>query len=223
MNTPPTEYRPSYLRTAVRLAVIIGVFLAVHQLLGWLNVMAADPENKWSKSVHLGVILLILLVYAILIATPFVPGIEIGFGLAAMQGPSIAPLLYVFTVLGLSTSYLVGRFVHASYLQRVLGDMGLQRAAQFIGDMDQLTTQQRLTLLRGHLPRFLAPFLADGRYLLLAILINVPGNAIIGGGGGICLGTGLSRIFTPGWTLLTISIAVLPFPLGVYFMWPGFE
>ncbi len=217
------DQTPSFLRTLFRVAALVVMFLAIHQLLNWLNVQAADPDNNWSAPMHLGIILLILLAYAVLIATPFVPGIEIGFGLAAMQGPSIAPLLYIFTVLGLSTSYLVGRFVHASYVEQVLRDIGLKRAAQFIAEMDQLSTQERLDLLRNRLPKFLAPVLADGRYLMLAVLINIPGNAIIGGGGGICLGCGLSRIFTPGLTLLVIAIAVLPFPLGVYFMWPGFE
>ena len=55
-----------------------------------------------------------------------------------------------------------------------------------------------------------------GRYPLLAALINVPGNAVVGGGGGIALTAGFSRLFRPGWTALTVALAVAPVPLIVW-------
>jgi hypothetical protein len=45
--------------------------------------------------------------------------------------------------------------------------------------------------------------------------VNTPGNAVIGGGGGIMLLAGLSGIFAPLPTALSIMIAVSPVPLAV--------
>ena len=55
------------------------------------------------------------------------------------------------------------------------------------------------------------------RYVALAIAVNVPGNAIIGGGGGIMMMAGLSGIFAPVPTLIAILIGVSPVPLVVFF------
>ena len=51
------------------------------------------------------------------------------------------------------------------------------------------------------------------RYLALALAINMPGNIVLGGGGGIAMMAGLSRMFDPLPFLLTVLIAVLPIPL----------
>ena len=56
------------------------------------------------------------------------------------------------------------------------------------------------------------------RYLAIALAINMPGNSIIGGGGGIMMIAGLSGIFTPLATFLTVVIAVSPVPLAVLFL-----
>jgi hypothetical protein len=51
---------------------------------------------------------------------------------------------------------------------------------------------------------------------MLAVLVNMPGNAFIGGGGGIFFTAGLSRLFLPTQTVLTIVFAVAPVPLAVW-------
>jgi len=48
--------------------------------------------------------------------------------------------------------------------------------------------------------------------------VNMPGNSIIGGGGGIMIVAGLSGIFTPLATFVTVVIAVSPVPLAVIFL-----
>ena len=45
--------------------------------------------------------------------------------------------------------------------------------------------------------------------------MNVPGNAVIGGGGGIMMMAGLSGIFAPLPTVLAVMLAVSPVPLAV--------
>jgi hypothetical protein len=56
------------------------------------------------------------------------------------------------------------------------------------------------------------------RYIALALVVNVPGNSVIGGGGGIMMMAGLSGIFTPAQTFLTVAIAVSPVPLAILFL-----
>ena len=52
----------------------------------------------------------------------------------------------------------------------------------------------------------------------MAIAVNTPGNSIIGGGGGIMILAGLSGLFSPLSTFLTVIIAVSPVPLAVIFL-----
>ncbi len=53
------------------------------------------------------------------------------------------------------------------------------------------------------------------RYLALAVALNVPGNYLIGGGGGIALFAGVTRLYSIPGFLLTIIVAVAPVPLAV--------
>lgn len=54
------------------------------------------------------------------------------------------------------------------------------------------------------------------RYLFLAALINLSGNALVGGGGSILFLAGLSRLFRPFGVALTLALAVLPVPLAIW-------
>jgi hypothetical protein len=47
------------------------------------------------------------------------------------------------------------------------------------------------------------------------VALNVPGNAVIGGGGGIALLAGMSGLVTFPRFLATVSLAALPVPLFV--------
>ena len=54
------------------------------------------------------------------------------------------------------------------------------------------------------------------RYVVLAVLLNLPGNVVLGGGGGLAMMAGLSRLFHPLPFVLTVLLAVLPVPLAFY-------
>jgi hypothetical protein len=62
-------------------------------------------------------------------------------------------------------------------------------------------------------PSRIVPFLLRHRYLVLAVLINLPGNAIIGDVGGIGLIVGMSRLFSFPKYVLLVSVAITPVPL----------
>jgi len=147
-----------------------------------------------------------------------VPGAEIGIAMLTAFGASIAPLVYVATVISMMLDYAVGRLLPVGILQRLLALLQLRRAAALVGRAAALGPEERLALLlEGTPPRLLALALRH-RYLALALSVNVPGNALVGGGGGIMLIAGLSRIFAPFPTFAVVAIAVSPVPLAVYLL-----
>jgi hypothetical protein len=53
------------------------------------------------------------------------------------------------------------------------------------------------------------------RCIALAILFNTPGNALLGGDGGIALAAGASRLVSVRAFLLTLLVAVAPVPAAI--------
>lgn len=208
----PAPVPISILRTLSRLAVLLVIVVAVNLLLNWLLDLSHRTQTR---NVMFGVIFVMLLAYVILIAIPFVPGIEVGLSLIFMRGDEVVVFVYAATVLGLMLAFLAGRFTKYSYLRRVFLDLRLRKASELLERVQPLDRTQRLTLLRQHLPAVLRPCLVDYRYLAVAILINIPGNALIGGGGGILMIAGLSRLFSTTAILVTLILAVSPVPLLV--------
>lgn len=162
-----------------------------------------------------------LAVYALLLAIPFVPGVEIGFSLLVMQGTAIAPYVYAATVAGLLISFAIGWAFATNLPCHFLRTMGLPRASAFVDSMKEMTRQERLEYLEAAAPRWIGRWVLRHRYVLLALLINLPGNSVIGGGGGILLVAGLSRLFSLPAIVATLILAVAPFPLAFWLMGTG--
>ena len=95
--------------------------------------------------------------------------------------------------------------------------MGFRKAQKLLETIEPLEPTERLQFLMSTAPNRLIPFLLRHRYLALGIVLNVPGNSLIGGGGGIVLLAGISRLYSIPAFLLTITIAVAPIPLIVMF------
>lgn len=200
-------------RLAGKLAVIFAVAYAIHLVMDWATARAAEVG---SDHLMIGVFAVLLLAYALLIAVPFMPGIEIGISLLILKGAAIAPLVYIATVLGLLIAFAAGRFLPYKWLSGFLADLRLRQAAALVDRLAPMSGEERLAHLTDRAPTWLRPLIGPWRYLLLAALINIPGSAVIGGGGGIAFTAGFSRLFRPSWTALTISLAVLPVPLAVW-------
>jgi len=156
--------------------------------------------------------------YIGLLALPFVPGAEIGLALLAAFGAGIAPLIYVCTVASMTLAFTVGRFLPIGALERLLSLLRMQRAARLVARAAPLSQEDRLAMLLDGQPKTALRLALRYRYLALALAVNTPGNSIIGGGGGIMMMAGLSGIFSPLATVLTIAIAVSPVPLAVIFL-----
>ena len=203
----------SLVRLAVKLGFVVLVVFGVLELLEWAS---EQSEMANSQGAMIGVLAILLVAYAVLIAVPFMPGIEVGVSLLMLKGASIAPLVYAATVLGLLMAYFVGRLMPHAWVQRLFVDLRLRRASDMVAKLEPLSRKDRMALLIAHAPQWLAPVLRSGRYVALAVLLNLPGNALIGGGGGIAFVAGFSRLFRPFVTTVVIMIAVLPIPLAVY-------
>lgn len=148
-------------------------------------------------------------------AIPFVPGAEIGIGMIMVFGAKVALLVYFGMVVALMASYCVGRFVPASSVAAALGYFGLRKARDLVQKLAPLDAEERLALLSATAPRRVIPILLRYRYLTLIVLFNMPGNSVIGGGGGIAFTAGLSGLYSLPAYFATVLFAVAPLPLLV--------
>lgn len=211
------SFRQALPRILLRVGVVIAFAVGSLMAMDWLQAQADMMEPGEGEAFMVGVYLTMLLVYALLISIPFVPGVEIGLTLLVLRGAVIAPYVWIATVAGLTISYLVGRFLPYDWLHKMLADLRMRRVCDLLERTKPLSREERLARLEDTLPGWLRPVLAGrGRYLLLAVLIALPGNGLIGGGGGISFVAGLSRLFATPWALVTLAVAVLPLPLIVW-------
>ena len=198
-----------------RIALVISFIICVNYFVQWLGIQLEDNILPANEHMIRRIIVISILVYTLLIAIPFVPSVEIGLGLILVLGAKLAPLVYLFTIIGLSLSFLVGQLIPESRLQSFLEELSLTRASRLVEKMKPLNTEQRLSLLLSHAPAKFIPTLLRHRYLAVAVALNIPGNTVIGGGGGISLVAGMSRLFRFWRFLLVLAIAVAPVPLFI--------
>ena len=124
-------------------------------------------------------------------------------------------VVYVATVLALCLSYTMGRMVPMPALARFLASLRMRRAADLVRRAAPLSREERLAMLLDGAPPLIVALALRRRYVALALALNVPGNTLIGGGGGIALLAGLSGLFAPLPTVLAFAIGVLPVPLTI--------
>jgi len=179
-----------------------------------LTVPEMRPMNE--PMIH-RIVMTAFVAFVILAAIPFIPGAEIGFALLLLFGGQVAPLVYLGMVGALILSFVVARMVPAAVLARVLGWLGLQRAAAFLTEFDAAAPDERMEKLSLVVPAKLGRRLHRQRHLLLAIALNTPGNSLLGGGGGLAFIAGTSGLFTFWPYLAVVLCAVAPVPLFFFF------
>lgn len=215
-----TSGRPK-LRKYLKLALLAAFYLCL--ILGgrWLGRAIEDAVQV----AHLGqagmpfisTIAVILLLYIVLTAIPFVPGTEIGLALLMVFGAQVAGIVYLSTVTSLTLAFAVGRLVPDRRLAAWLLRHGFERTAALIETFSGLSPLERDHYLTQNAPRRLAPWLTRHRAITLIVLINLPGNTLLGGGGGIALVTGLSKLMPVKQFLISVAIAVAPVPAAIMF------
>ena len=201
------------IRLAAKIALFVSILVFLNYAIGWLANLFAF--QMWPQHANMAVFVLFASIasYIVLLAIPFLPGIEVGLMLMAMLGVKGIVLVYFCTVLSLSLSFLFGRLLPPHYLARALGWFHLNRARDLVTSLEPLDTEERLRFLLRSAPSRIVPFLLRHRYLIVGALFNVPGNALIGGGGGIGLVAGMSRLFPFPKYLLLICLAITPGPI----------
>ena len=198
--------------------IILGSYLSKWVVEG-LN-LEITPVNE--PTVH-RIIIISMIAYTLLMAMPFVPGAEIGLAVMMILGPKIVPLVYICTLVSLFISFVAGRLIPGNFVINFLHSIHLQKACLMLAELEGLSPQKRFDILLERSPKKIVPYLLKYRYLALLVVINTPGNIVIGGAGGIAMTAGMSRIFTPLLFLFTISIAVSPIPLFLLFFGANFR
>lgn len=195
---------------ALAFLIIIALWLdyGFRGEMGIAKKFADFAAGQWGRGVFIGGGLL----YILLLSLPFVPGVEMGVLLMCVFGKAGIVFVYFATVAGLSLAFLAGRLLPGKWLESCLYKLGFSQNCDKPG--------KAIDGLVNHLSRSRKPgqnrlraFGSKYRYLAIAVLFNMPGNYLIGGGGGIAFVCGISRRISWKWFFLTALVAVAPVPL----------
>jgi hypothetical protein len=208
----PVSSYPRWVRIA-GVVVYAGLLLIGYWGSGWLTAGLGLTPGEGALIVNDGKVWFAISTYTLLLALPFVPGIEISVALLATFGAAIAIQIYLATVAAFVLAYLIGRMVPHKFLSAFFRFIGLGSADALMERLAPLSRKERLALIVEQAPRRFIPTLVRYRYVALVLAFNLPGNAVLGGGGGIALLAGLSGMFSFPHYLVAASIAALPVPL----------
>jgi hypothetical protein len=170
-----------------------------------------------SSGYEIGAIALALsgIAYLLLLALPFIPGVELGLLIMLIFGRDGVIAAYLATIGGLCLAYTAATLLPNQMTSRWMSRLGLSGAAGNPGAaINNIVANTNGT---GRAAGRFASFLLDHRYLTLAACLNLPGNSALGGGGGIAFLCGLSGQFRWRLFILTVVLATAPIPFLVLF------
>lgn len=197
-------------RAIVFYAVLLGVGWLIGKQLMHIAVPDMRPMNE--PMIH-RIVMIALVVFVFAAALPFVPGAEIGFALLLIFGGQASAIVYAGMVGALILSFTIARFVPLQVIVSAARFLRLEKFAHFLNDISNTPVEDRVQVLTNRFDRPLGKTLMRNRYVVLALLFNMPGNSVLGGGGGIAFIAGLSGLYRFWAYLLSVLIAVAPFPL----------
>jgi len=176
----------------------------IKDLMAWLR-----GNLGWKAALIAGI------VYLLLLSIPFFPGVELAWMVILLFGKEMIIMIYLLTLIGLCLSFSIGRWFEDSWFTTGLD---IQKLKENLKRRIEWTKKR----IRNKIPPAIFKyksnqFIAKSHYFLLAILINLPGNTLIGGGGGIALLCGMNRSFSWKGFIVTIAIASSPIPLMLFF------
>ena len=200
----------------LKLMVLLIIIVALNVGGTWLSHLIDFQLFPRHEPMLHAIVLVAVILYIVLMATPFMPGIEIGLALMMLLGNKGAILVYLCTLAALSVSFAIGRKIPSRFIDLLLNWLHLYKASALVHQLESLNQQERLEFLSEKAPSRIAPFLLRHRYLAIAVVVNLPGNALIGGGGGIGLVAGMSKIIPFHGYLMVLAIAIAPVPLWFF-------
>ncbi len=186
-----------------------------HALAVWIETALGLKTPNFLASIDGWVLVALLLLYIVLLALPFIPGAEIGIILLMVLGAKAALPVYCATVFALVVSFLVGHLIPLPRLVDGLKRVGMLGAADFVQAGSLAVLQPSAFLTRRAWAKAGLGRLLRHRCVALGVLLNTPGNSLLGGGGGIALAAGASRLLTFPQFLATVAIAVAPVPAAI--------
>ena len=215
-ETEHTQATPTIFKRLLKLLLFVLLVVSINAGATWLTHQIEFQLFPRHDSLLQLMVAGSTILYVLLMAIPFMPGIEIGLALMILLGSKGALLIYLCTVVALTISFIVGRKTPPRLMVKLLDWLHLNRASAVVTQLEPLDQQQRLDFLYGNAPRKLIPFLLQHRYLAIVAILNLPGNALLGGGGGIGIICGMSKIVPPHVFILITMVAVAPVPLLFY-------
>jgi hypothetical protein len=212
--------RPSKTRFYVRLFLIWMILVALglwveYWIRGEIG-MGAEilkmAEGEWGR----GILFAGGILYIVLLSLPFVPGVELGLLLMCIFGKEGIVFVYLCTVGGLNLAFLMGRWLPKNRIASWIEKTGFSPSCDDHSDeIDEMLGHSTFGQKFRH--HWLGSYILKYRYVTLAVLFNLPGNYILGGGGGISLVCGTSRHISWKRFLLTVVLATSPVPLLAFF------
>lgn len=205
----PTEVRRPLLLLGFCLLLTMGGFELINHF-----EMLVDLKSLAHRAMQDRATLVVLLaIYVLLLACPFVPGAELGLMLLATFGADVALLVYLAAVTALVLSFWIGRLIPGPVLYKLFMSLRLTRAAELLKAQQDGPSHNLTEKPRGFMANRWLQWLFRYRCLTLIVLINTPGNTIIGGGGGIAMVAGISRLIPFREFLVAVLVALAPVPL----------
>lgn len=205
--------------TARRALAFYALLLGAGWLAGTFLKDLAIPEMRpMNEPLIHRIVMGALLVFVLAAAIPFVPGAEIGFALLLLFGAQAAALVYIGMVGALLLAYCTARLIPLGALSAAAGWLRLNRVSKFFQNLAETPPDQRHHLISETYSGKFTRAALRNRYLLLALVLNMPGNSVLGGGGGLAFLAGISGLYRFWPTLAAVLIAVAPVPLAVSLM-----
>ena len=183
-------------------SVLSLITLCVGIVLLWLNPNWVHLVTQSLGISPLLALIIVCLLYSLILMLPFMPSMEIGVMIMLLFGAPGIIGAWLATVVGLSLAFLLGAyFKRSAPIQRLLGKLA------------RISAPEGPPTWRQHLVAFGLSRMANHPYLSVALLFNIPGNILIGGGGGIALSAGALSTMQVHRFALTVALAssLIPF------------
>jgi hypothetical protein len=200
-----------------RVLLLLAAIVAANLGGSWLASQFNFQIWPWHSEMIDAFVLAMLIAYILAMTVPFVPGIEIGLALMLLLGREGIPLVFLCTQIALALSFVLGRCIPARVFIALCCRFGMDRACRLLQRVDSVQPARRLELLAPIASGRWGAILLRHRFIALAVALNLPGNALIGGAGGIGMLAGMSQMFPFRAYILVIAVATLPLPLFLLF------
>lgn len=207
---------PSTISRIISVAAVYAGLLGGGWLLGAWVIRLADIDMAVASAGPELLIFAALVLFVLTSALPFVPGAEIGIMLMICFGKPLVLPVYASMVAALTVAFLVGRFVPPSAVSGGLARLGLMKASALVSGLNGCRGNQPAGPLQKLHRGGLISMIVKNRLLALILLLNVPGNSVAGGGGGIALAAGISGLYSIPAFLVAVLTAIAPVPVIFY-------